>query len=581
MEIKLVEFTQWAIDLIPLLTLQLGLVLLVRQGVGKFFGAKVRYQLWLLPIAWCLLLLLVNLETFQLSSQIPGFDQSIPSISVFITETFSADIYPEVALPNSQNSILQASDLWLAISSIWLFGTVVTFSYQLVLYMHFHLHVIRHRSKLTLVHHERLRKLMPTAKSIPTYSMRNLSSPLVYGFWRGCILLPEDMGDKFDIHQQRSMLSHEVIHYSRKDNIVNALALILRSLFWFNPVFYLAHHYYRLDQEVSCDAHVLENSTALERQTYAQALLTCVSSANQSSSKLAISNWVNYQSIKERTTMIGLHHRVLILGKWKLLLVLSLLIFGTIGSTALTRNFEINDDLGFARSSLMPETSKINISAAAANHSSASSQASGVSSAQGKVAATDRDRIIDIEIEILELSLDRGFDHALDKDLFSGQTITNFTDFDSILDLIEPRASTQRRQAFDLKIENFQKAVFQDADRQFFQTDFSNGRSDVVLSADNSIQPYLSGISMEITPQVNSAEELLLHVKPRISLVSSTSEQVDGKTVNLVSSRTREFDSIIKAEAGNVIVLGGLRFDRDVEGSTIGSEFIILLKAQY
>jgi hypothetical protein len=279
--------------------------------------------------------------------------------------------------------------------------------------------------------------------------------------------------------------------------------------------------------------------------------------------------------------MIGLHHRVLILGKWKLLLVLSLLVFGTIGSTALTRNFEMNDDLSLARSSLVLETSKINISATSENHPFATSQAFEVPSAQGKEAGANRNRIIDIEIELLELSLDKGFDHALDNDLFPGQTITNFTDFDSILNLIEPRASSQRRQAFDLKIENFQKAVFQDADRQFFQTDFSNGTSDVVLSADNNNQPYLSGISMEITPQVNSAEELLLRVKPRVSLVSSTSEQVDGKTVNLVSSRTREFDSIIKVEAGKVIVLGGLRFDRDVEGSTIGSEFIILLKAQY
>lgn len=184
------------------------------------------------------------------------------------------------------------------------------------------------------------------------------------------------------------------------------------------------------------------------------------------------------------------------------------------------------------------------------------------------------------------------------------QVSTNFTDFDAVFQLLQTRGTTQVISSPQLRVLNNEKAVFQDGDNEYFQT---QADSTTVASGDNtttnnenSLEQFFSGISMDITPQISAGGDITLHVHPIISAVEEQSKSIAGQVVPLPKITTREIDSVIKAENGKIVVLGGLAFERNVnetagipgvsripvvgdaleqrQTQTVKSEFIILLK---
>jgi MSHA biogenesis protein MshL len=151
---------------------------------------------------------------------------------------------------------------------------------------------------------------------------------------------------------------------------------------------------------------------------------------------------------------------------------------------------------------------------------------------------------------------------------------------------------------------NNQKAVFQDGDQEYFQVSsgssvVSSGQA-VTQSANNDLEQFFSGISMDITPQISADGKITLHVHPTITTVTEQTKPIGGQQVPLARTSVRELDSIIRAEDGKIVVLGGLAYEREVDEasgipfaadlpavgaafdqrrrSTVKSEFIILLR---
>ena len=105
---------------------------------------------------------------------------------------------------------------------------------------------------------------------------------------------------------------------------------------------------------------------------------------------------------------------------------------------------------------------------------------------------------------------------------------------------------------------------------------------------------------MDITPQISANGDITLHVHPIISAVDEQSKNIGGQIVPLARTTTREIDSVIKAQNGRIVVLGGLAFERNInqtagipgissipvvgdvleqrQTESVKSEFIILLK---
>jgi MSHA biogenesis protein MshL len=242
-------------------------------------------------------------------------------------------------------------------------------------------------------------------------------------------------------------------------------------------------------------------------------------------------------------------------------------------------------------------------------------------------------REVTIQVQFLEVILNKGFQSAIDFDTFgpggaadgdntitgaygstgdftiSGNSsplsiVTNFTDFDAVFRILESRGTTQVLSSPSLKVLNNQKAVFQDGDEEYFQTNASSttiaGGNNTTTNASASLEQFFSGISMDITPQISADGKITLHVHPTISTVVEQSKQISGEVVPLARTSVRELDTVIRGEDGKIVVLGGLAYERsadDLAGipfandiplvgaafdqrrrSTVKSEFIILLR---
>lgn len=98
------------------------------------------------------------------------------------------------------------------------------------------------------------------------------SGPAVVGLWRPQIVLPADFKTRYTAQEQQLILAHEAIHVRRRDPLVNALSALIQSALWFHPLVHYAARRFRLDQELSCDAIVMQAHPGRQR-SYADAML--------------------------------------------------------------------------------------------------------------------------------------------------------------------------------------------------------------------------------------------------------------------------------------------------------------------
>ena len=98
------------------------------------------------------------------------------------------------------------------------------------------------------------------------------SGPMLLGALRPRVVAPADFESRFQGVARDLVLAHERVHLTRGDPIVNALVVVVRCLAWFNPLVHLAANALRVDQEIACDAAVVERHPGAGR-LYAETLL--------------------------------------------------------------------------------------------------------------------------------------------------------------------------------------------------------------------------------------------------------------------------------------------------------------------
>jgi len=96
-------------------------------------------------------------------------------------------------------------------------------------------------------------------------------APAVLRVLRPLIVLPADGTDTLDEDELESLLCHECAHVARRDNLLALIEGVVRALFWFNPLIWLAHRRLAEEREKACDEIVADNAQRAE--TYAQALV--------------------------------------------------------------------------------------------------------------------------------------------------------------------------------------------------------------------------------------------------------------------------------------------------------------------
>ena len=114
---------------------------------------------------------------------------------------------------------------------------------------------------------------------------------------------------------------------------------------------------------------------------------------------------------------------------------------------------------------------------------------------------------------------------------------------------------------------NNQKAVLKVGTDDFYVTNVSStvtssGTSNVTTPT-ITLQPFFSGIALDITPQIDGENNIVLHVHPSISVVTEKQKVIDlgslGQfTLPLANSTVNETDSVVRVQDGNIVAIGGL-----------------------
>ena len=114
---------------------------------------------------------------------------------------------------------------------------------------------------------------------------------------------------------------------------------------------------------------------------------------------------------------------------------------------------------------------------------------------------------------------------------------------------------------------NNQKAVLKVGQDDFFVTNVSTtsttSGSGTTISPTITVQPFFSGIALDVTPQIDDNNNIILHVHPQVSRVVEQSKVVNlGNlgtfTLPLASSSVNETDTIVRVQDGNIVAIGGL-----------------------
>lgn len=96
-------------------------------------------------------------------------------------------------------------------------------------------------------------------------------SPFVLGIVRPRIYIPFTLRDR----DLPFVLAHEQAHIARRDHWIKPAAFLLLSVYWFNPILWIAFILLCRDVELACDERVVKGYTPGERADYSEALLAC------------------------------------------------------------------------------------------------------------------------------------------------------------------------------------------------------------------------------------------------------------------------------------------------------------------
>jgi MSHA biogenesis protein MshL len=78
------------------------------------------------------------------------------------------------------------------------------------------------------------------------------------------------------------------------------------------------------------------------------------------------------------------------------------------------------------------------------------------------------------------------------------------------------------------------------------------------------VQPFFSGIVLDVTPQIDEGNNIILHVHPAVSEVTESTRVVNlgagtpPITLPLARSTVNETDTVVRVTDGNIVAIGGL-----------------------
>ena len=146
-----------------------------------------------------------------------------------------------------------------------------------------------------------------------------------------------------------------------------------------------------------------------------------------------------------------------------------------------------------------------------------------------------------------------------------------FTNFSALINFLQTQGQVHVLSSPRIATLNNQKAVLKVGSEESFVTNASGGQitagtggsASTTTNPTITYQPFFSGISLDVTPQIDDSDRITLHVhsmvnsiavRDKLAIISSSGDRSLPFAVNSIS----ETDSVVKTKDGQVIVIGGL-----------------------
>ncbi len=141
------------------------------------------------------------------------------------------------------------------------------------------------------------------------------------------------------------------------------------------------------------------------------------------------------------------------------------------------------------------------------------------------------------------------------------------SNFAALLAFLETQGSVNVLSSPRVAAINNQKAVLKVGQDDFFVTNISatstTSGAGTVTTPTITVQPFFSGVALDVTPQIDDNNNIILHVHPQVSRVVEQTKVVDLGTLGifrlpLASSSINETDTVVRVQDGNIVAIGGL-----------------------
>ena len=189
------------------------------------------------------------LASDELYAAAPQINTGIPPVDSVVNPVISTSL-----APNAGDSVNPMQVIVAVAANVWVLGMAVMIVYSLVSYV-------------------KLRRSVSVSVNTEAnvWICDSIKSPFILGIFKPRIYLPSDMEDA----HRDFVISHENSHISRKDHLWKPVAFTLLTIYWFNPLMWVAYILLCRDIESACDEKVVRNLDFEAKKGYSHALLAC------------------------------------------------------------------------------------------------------------------------------------------------------------------------------------------------------------------------------------------------------------------------------------------------------------------
>ena len=141
------------------------------------------------------------------------------------------------------------------------------------------------------------------------------------------------------------------------------------------------------------------------------------------------------------------------------------------------------------------------------------------------------------------------------------------SNFSAMISFLESQGTVHVLSSPRIATLNNQKAVLKIGTDEFYVTGISTTTNANVggntTTPNVTLQPFFSGVLLDVTPQIDEDGHIMLHVHPSVSEVTTVNKTINlgsagSLNLPLAASSTSEMDSMVRGQDGQIVAIGGL-----------------------